>query len=103
MQSSTVRVPASAASSALHLVLLQRVEAAGRLVDDQQRRIVQERLRQRDALLVALREVADHAPLDVARARSARARARPRRAARAPREPARAAGEAQEALDAQLG
>ena len=49
---------------------LDRVEADGRLVEDQHRRIVHDRLREPDALAVALRERADHAP---ARARQAAA------------------------------
>ena len=42
-----------------HLVLLVRVEAVRRLVEDQHRRVVQERLREADALLVALGERVD--------------------------------------------
>jgi hypothetical protein len=85
-----------------HLFLLERVESAGRLVDDQKRRIVQEGLRQRDALLIALGQVADQAP---------RNRFEPERLERVrdalgeplAAQPARAAHEAQEALDAQIG
>ena len=44
-----------------HFALLQRIEAAGRLVDDHQARLVQKGLRERDALAIALREMPDRA------------------------------------------
>jgi hypothetical protein len=53
------------AQQAADIGLLERIEAAGRLVDDQQRRIEQERLRQRDPLLEALREVAHESAADI--------------------------------------
>ena len=42
-----------------HLVLLVRIEAVGRLVEDQHLRVVQQRLRQADAALEALRQRLD--------------------------------------------
>ena len=47
------------AQHVLHVAALDRIEAAGGLVDDHQRRVVEKGLGQRDALLEALREVAD--------------------------------------------
>ena len=44
---------------------LDRVEADGRLVEDQHRRIVHDRLGESDALAIALRERADHAATHV--------------------------------------
>ena len=57
--------------SVAHLVLLVRIEAVGRLVEDQHLRVVQERLRQTDAALEALRQRLDDL-LEHARERQAR-------------------------------
>ena len=64
---------------------LRRVEAGGRLVEDQHRRVVQQRVGQADALAVALRQRADQLPAHVAQpaARPARTRCASRSAGRA--------------------
>ena len=59
---------ASARDQAADLADLDRVEADGRLVEDQHRRLVHDRLGEPDALAVALRERADHAAVHVAQA-----------------------------------
>ena len=53
-----------------HLDDLHRVQAAGRLVQDQQRRLVHQRLGHAHALPVAVRQAADQLAVDVASGRS---------------------------------
>ena len=67
--------PAQSRDHLVHLGLLQGVETARGLVDDQKRGIVQERLGERDALSKALREVPDQAPRNVCEVKSLQAAA----------------------------
>ena len=85
LDSRIVCSPRSAADDRAHLDDLHRVEAAGRLVEDEQLRLVHQRLGHADALPVAVRQAGDRAGRAPRASRSS-PRPRPRRA------PPRAAG-----------
>ncbi len=71
VESSTVLFGCQAADQAPHLDDLRRVQAHGRLVQDQQLGPVQDGLGQTDALAIALAELADGAGQVLLQARSA--------------------------------
>ena len=68
VESTIVRSPARSVDQAANLVNLARVEADRRLVEHQHRRIVNQRLRESDALAIALRKLAADSPRHIGQA-----------------------------------